>query len=144
MELNVNEPLMTCRNIAKSRTKLLIVCHWQDIAVTGGCLLVTGSPAWRWQEHYTGDYTKRERLSLRCAKSLTCKCNSRYSKGNRSVMKWRTESQQRRSFCNGNGTKASAHSFVLRKTTGSNSWMIKLSSMMCEILFTLNEKSRVR
>lgn len=46
----------------KWRTKLLIFEHWQDKAVTGGCLLVTGSPALRWQEHYTGVYTKRERL----------------------------------------------------------------------------------
>ena len=48
----------------KSRTKLPIFEHWQDKAVTGGCLLVTGSPALRWQEHCTGVYTKRERLSL--------------------------------------------------------------------------------
>ena len=46
----------------KLRTKLLIFEHRQDKAVTGGCLLVTGSPALRWQEHYTGVYTKRERL----------------------------------------------------------------------------------
>ena len=45
------------------RAKLLIFQHWQDKAVTGGCLLVTGSPALRWQEHYIGVYTKRERLS---------------------------------------------------------------------------------
>ena len=45
------------------RAKLLIFQHWQDIAVTGGCLLVAGSPVLRWQEHYTGVYTKRERLS---------------------------------------------------------------------------------
>ena len=47
---------------SKSRTKLLILRRWQDKAVTGGCMLVTGSPALRWQEHYTGVYTKRERL----------------------------------------------------------------------------------
>ncbi len=41
--------------------------HWQDKAVTGGCVLVTGLPALRWQEHYTGVYTKREKLPLRCA-----------------------------------------------------------------------------
>jgi len=51
----------------KWRTKLLIFEHWQDRAVTGGCLLVTGSPALRWQEHYTGIYMKREKLPLRCA-----------------------------------------------------------------------------
>jgi len=44
------------------RAKLLIFQHRQDKAVTGGCLLVTGSLALRWQEHYTGIYTKRERL----------------------------------------------------------------------------------
>jgi len=63
MELNVNAPLTTCRNRTKLRTKLLIFEHWQDKAVTGGCLLVTGSPALRWQELYTGVYTKRERLT---------------------------------------------------------------------------------
>jgi hypothetical protein len=46
----------------KSGTKPLIFQHWRDKAVTGGCSLVTGSPALRWQEHYTGVYTKRERL----------------------------------------------------------------------------------
>ena len=45
------------------RAKLLIFPYRQDIAVAGGCLLVTGSPALRWQELYTGVYTKRERLT---------------------------------------------------------------------------------
>jgi hypothetical protein len=63
MELNANEPLKTCRKDTKLRAKLLIFEHWQDIAVAGGCLPVTGSPALRWQEHYTGVYTKRERLT---------------------------------------------------------------------------------
>ena len=63
MKLNANEPLMTCRNDTKSRTKLRIFKHLQDITVTGGCLLVTGSPVLRWQDHYTGVYTKRERLT---------------------------------------------------------------------------------
>lgn len=30
MELNVNEPLMTCRNGLKSRIKSLVFCYWQD------------------------------------------------------------------------------------------------------------------
>ncbi|MEJ7676326.1 MAG: hypothetical protein WKG06_03465 [Segetibacter sp.] len=47
----------------KWRAKLLILRHWQDKAVTGVLFLVTGSPALRWQEHYTGVYTKHERLS---------------------------------------------------------------------------------
>ncbi len=39
--------------------------------VTGNCLLVTDQPALRRQELYTGFYTEREKLPLRCAKSLT-------------------------------------------------------------------------
>jgi len=84
MELNDNAPLMTCRNGTKLRTKLLIFQHWQDKVLAGGCLLVTGSPALRWQELYTtctdplgGVYTKPRNsagqavrgylLNVRCA-----------------------------------------------------------------------------
>ncbi len=39
--------------------------------VTVICLPVTEQPALRRQELYTGFYTEREKLPLRCAKSLT-------------------------------------------------------------------------
>ena len=41
----------------------------QAVAVI--CLPATEQPALRRQELYTGFYTKREKLPLRCAKSLT-------------------------------------------------------------------------
>jgi len=63
MELNENDTIEEVSKASKWRTKLLILRHWQDRAVRGGCMLVTGSPALRWQEHYPGVYTKRERLS---------------------------------------------------------------------------------
>ncbi len=41
------------------------------MTVADNCLPATGQPALRQQELYTGFYSEREKLLLRCAKSLT-------------------------------------------------------------------------
>ena len=90
-KLNANEPLTTCRkrNLV-GKTVGFFALTGQT--VTGNCLLVTDQPALRRQELYTGFYTEREKLLLRCADMPYTCCNTRYPTGSRCVAEWRTES----------------------------------------------------
>jgi hypothetical protein len=67
-KLNANEPLMICRKDTLL-TKLSDLCTDRK-TVTGNCLLVTGQPALRRQELYTGFYTKRGKLLVDAQKAL--------------------------------------------------------------------------
>lgn len=67
-KLNVNEPLMICRK-GYLLTKLLDLCTDRK-TVTGNCLLVTGQPALRRQELYTGSHMKRGKLLIDAQKSF--------------------------------------------------------------------------
>ena len=69
-ECNGVECKWTVDEVAKlleTRAKLSIWSHWQEKIVAGGCLLATGSPLLRRQDHYTGVHTKREKLRWQCA-----------------------------------------------------------------------------
>lgn len=68
-KLNIIEPLMKCRK-GSSSCKSQSFPDWGDITVTDSCILVTGRPALRRQELYTGFYSERERLSCWWAKSF--------------------------------------------------------------------------
>ena len=68
-ELNASESLMTCRK-ELNVDKTVGFSSLAGQIVTGNCLLVTGQPALRRQELYTGFYPEREKLPLRCAISL--------------------------------------------------------------------------
>ena len=65
-KLNANEPLKTCRkrNLVGKTVGFFALAGQ---TVTGNCLLVTDQPALRRRELYTGSYTEREKLLLRCA-----------------------------------------------------------------------------
>jgi hypothetical protein len=60
-KLNIIEPLMKCRK-GSSSCKSKGFPDQCDITVTDSCILVTGRPALRRQELYTGFYPERERL----------------------------------------------------------------------------------
>ena len=64
--------------IVKDESKTVDLSHWQDYIVAGGCLLATGSPLYRRQEHYTGVCTKREKLRWQCAIEQQRKASCRY------------------------------------------------------------------
>jgi len=65
-KLNANEPLRKCRK-EKLVGKTVGFIRQTGQTVTVNCLPVTDQPALRRQELYTGFYTKREKLLLRCA-----------------------------------------------------------------------------
>ena len=71
-KLNANEPLMRCRK-AILLTKLL-AAFTNRKTVTRTLILVTGQPAVRRQDLYSGFYTERERLSDDALKGLCGIC----------------------------------------------------------------------